>query len=235
MAEPRFRLPQAGFDQIARILKAYVSASRQSTDTAVSLDDVSRRSAINRTAVSANNAFLVSIGLLEGGNAKRLTPLGVRAALSLDHPGSPDAHQAWREVIERSPDLERVVDAVRIRQGMNEDALLSHIVLTAGVPKTSRSLTGARTIIDILEFGGLIDESDGVFHAPIPDSGTAVITVTPSGEEGTGTRETGPVTIRRATASGITVNVHVWVKAEDADFEELADQLKEFLSKLSAT
>jgi hypothetical protein len=71
------------------------------------------------------------------GNAKRLTPLGARAALVLDHPEVPEAHAAWTEVVENSPDLERIVDAVRIRQGMDEEA-------AAGLPwRCSSSSAGS--------------------------------------------------------------------------------------------
>jgi hypothetical protein len=234
MAEPRFRLPAAGFEQVARILKAYHRASKGSTDTAVSLDDVAKRTAIGRTAVSANNAFLTSVGLIEGGNQKRLTPLGVRAALALDHPGTPEAQEAWGEVVENSPDLERIVDAVRIRRGMDEDSLLAHIVLTAGVPKTSRYVTGARTVVDLLEFAGLIDESDGVYSVPVVvEEGTVTVRLTPSGTEEVAPAVE-PARVQRAvTRQGIVINVHVWVQAGDADFSQLGDELKELLAKLA--
>jgi hypothetical protein len=234
VAETTFRLPVSGFKQVSRILKAYRSASRGSTEATVTLDDVARRTAMNRTAVSANNGFLASIGLIEGGNAKRLTPLGVRAALALDHAGTPEAQEAWTAVVENSPDLERIVDAIRIRQGMDEDALLSHIVLTAGVPRTSRWLTGARTVVDVLEFAGLIIASDGAFRvATISDAGTSTVGIKPSGQ-GRVVTPTEPITVaRNTTRQGIVVNVHVWVNAAEANFAELADQLKEFLAKLS--
>ena len=141
MAESTFRLPIAGFEGIARILRAYLGATRNTAGVPVKLDDVAKRAAMNPTAVSGNNAFLSSLGLVEGGHGKALTALGLPAALALDHPGTTEAFSAWRSVVEASPDLERVVDAVRIRRGMDTDALLSHIVLTAGVPKTARSLT----------------------------------------------------------------------------------------------
>src|SRR5439155_8912526 len=168
MAEPALRLPVAGFDQISRILRAYLSAAKGVAGVPIKLDDVAKRAAMNKTGVSANNAFLTSLGLIEGGNNKQLTELGLQAALTLDHPGTPEAVNAWGDVMSASPDLERIVDAVRIRRGMDEDSLLSHIVLTAGVPKTSRWLTGARTVVDILEFAGVVEESDGTFTVRTP-------------------------------------------------------------------
>lgn len=235
VAESSFRLPASGFEQVSRILKAYHSASRGSAEAAVKLEDVARRAAMNRTGVSGNNGFLASVGLIEGGHAKRLTPLGIRAALALDHPGAPEAQEAWTEVVENSPDLERIVDAVRIRQGMDDDALLSHIVLTAGVPKTSRWLTGARTVVDVLKFAGMIVEADGVFKVPsVIDSGTVATRVALSGREEVLSPSQHVSIGRPTTRSGVVVNVHVWVQAVETDFVQLGDELKELLAKLAS-
>jgi hypothetical protein len=239
VAEPTFRLPVAGFEQISRILRSYLAASKATASVPVKLDDVAKRAAMSKTAVSGNNAFLASLGLIEGGNNKQLTDLGLRAALTLDHPATPEAYRAWTDVIEASPDLERVVDAVRIRKGMDEDALLSHIVLTAGAPKTARTLTGARTIVDILEFAGVVNESEGTFSVTSPEiyetltaTDTGMQSVAGDVVEGASSPE---VRISRGlpASPGATLNVHVWVNAKEADFEALADELKAFLSKLA--
>ena len=198
---------------------------------------------MNKTAVSGNNAFFASIGLIEGGNNKHLTDKGLRAALTLDHPGTPEAFDAWRNVIEGSTDLERIVDAIRIRKGMDEDALLSHIVLTAGVPKTARWITGARTIVDILEFAGVVEESEGRIRArtlpELEDSGTVTMRLTPSGGEFVtepSAKETSTVTAEPSVRSGtarLVVNVHIWVSAADVDFEHLSTDLKKLLTTLT--
>jgi hypothetical protein len=242
MAEATLRLPVASFEQISRILHSYLLAAKRQAGVATKLDDVAQRAAMNKTAVSGNNAFLSSLGLIQGGNNKELTPLGLRAALTLDHPNTPEAREAWNAVIEASPDLERILDAVRIRKGMNEDALLSHIVLTAGVPKTARSLTGARTIVDLLEFGGVLQERDGTFTA-IPTDVYDVLTVTGTNVPSVAEATEGPVataggagrSARVGGAGGFTVNVHLWVNAKETDLEELADELKQFISRLAGT
>src|SRR5699024_5457611 len=84
-------------------------------------------------------------------------------------PESDEYVAAWREAIEQSDDLGGIVDSVRVRKEMTTDALLSHIVLTAGVAKNNRSLTGARTVIEVLKAGGVLTEADGTFRAS-PDS-----------------------------------------------------------------
>lgn len=160
MGEEQFRLPASSFDVVIRILEAYVRSSRGP----VKLDDVAQRGAMGRTLVSGNNAFLTSVGLIEGGNLKTLTELGREVALASGHPESVEFAQAWHKVSESSEYLQRIVDAVRIRRGMTTDALTSHIVLTAGVPKSNSSLTGARTVIDLLKAAGRLQESDGNFR-----------------------------------------------------------------------
>lgn len=244
MADTTFRLPVAGFDQIERILRAYLAAAKRTAGVPVKLDDVAGRAAMSKPAVSGNNAFLASLGLIEGGNNKQLTQRGLQAALTLDHPGTPEAFSAWSDVIDASPDLERVLDAVRIRKGMDEDALLSHIVLTAGVPKTARYLTGARTLVDVLEFAGLLEEAEGRFTVASPPEEEALerlpadyfdeapARVRPS--QRAARTESGIAPSRTAVGgSQVVLNVHVWVSASDANFDELADELKQFIARLS--
>ncbi len=159
------RLPDAGFEVIVRILKAYLAAAKGQAGTPVKLDDVVKRAGGGRTQVSGQNAFLATLGVITGGNAKELTRTGRRLGLAVDHPESDEYVAAWREAIEQSDDLGGIVDSVRVRKEMTTDALLSHIVLTAGVAKNNRSLTGARTVIEVLKAGGALTEADGTFRA----------------------------------------------------------------------
>lgn len=159
------RLPDAGFDVIIRILKAYLSVAKGQAGTPVKLDDVVRRAGGGRTQVSGQNGFLGTLGLITGGHGKQLTPTGRRLALAVDHPNTEEWVAAWRESVEQSDDLVGIVDSVKVRKEMTTDALLSHIVLTAGVAKSNRSLTGARTVIEVLKAAGVLQEADGTFRA----------------------------------------------------------------------
>ncbi len=162
MPDDTLRLPVGSFEIIQRILAAYATLGQRGP---VKLKDVAERTAMQATAVSGNHAFLESIGIIDGGKQKSLTELGRRVAVATTHAGTLEARNAWSMVVAASDHLQKIVDAVRIRQGMKEDALTTHIVVTAGVPKSTRALTGARTVLDLLREAGVIEEIDGTFRA----------------------------------------------------------------------
>ena len=98
-------------------------------------------------------------------------------------------------------------------------------MLTAGVPKTGSSLTGARTIVDMLEFAGLLEETDGTFRARTTPSWVDVR----ASDRGEGS-ETQHVTIRPGTSAtlpaesvpagmqrNVVLNIHLWVNARDSN------------------
>jgi hypothetical protein len=60
--EAAFRLPKSSYDELVKIVQAYGNAGQE----AVNLDDVARVSAMDKTIISRNNAFLVSAGIIEG-------------------------------------------------------------------------------------------------------------------------------------------------------------------------
>ena len=228
MADADFRLPSSSFEAIQRILESYV-ASRGPAK----LDDVAQRAAMGRTQVSGNNAFLTSINLIEGGNIKSLTELGRDVGLATSYPGSPEYTNAWRKVVESSEHLQKIVDAVRIRRGMTTEALETHILLTAGIPKSTTALTGARAIVDLLRAAGRIVESDGtitVSSAPDEDDlrPSLLSTAQPPVEH-----QPAAAAISRSNVTGeITVNLTINIAVDAASIAELPDQLLELLKKL---
>ena len=80
MAEDKFKLPRSSYDEICKIIKAYGRLTQPA-----SLDEVARFCAMNKTAISANNAFLGNIELIEGGQKKSATSKGSDLAQALEH------------------------------------------------------------------------------------------------------------------------------------------------------
>jgi hypothetical protein len=242
------RLPDAGFDVIVRILKAYLAAAKGQAGTPVKLDDVVRRAGGGRTQVSGQNAFLATLGIITGGHSKQLTPTGRRLGLAVDHPDTDEYVAAWRAAIEQSEDLGGIVDSVRVRMEMTTDALLSHIVLTAGVAKNNRSLTGARTVIEVLKAGGVLLEADGTFRAgptslgddpvslvkdparqqkpPEPDASAPEVPHAPPGSDSPA------LTVARAP--GVQVHIHVWLSLSDASAPDVAERVQALVEKLTS-
>ncbi len=65
MAEETFRLPKSSYDEIVKIVRAY-SNSGQSAN----LDEVAKAAAMDKTIISRNNAFLISVGIHRGRQSK---------------------------------------------------------------------------------------------------------------------------------------------------------------------
>jgi hypothetical protein len=246
MADRGLRLPDAGFEVILRILKAYLAAAKNQAGVPVKLDDVVRRAGGGRTQVSGQNGFLASVGLIEGGNTKQLTELGRRVALAADHPASPEWGRAFADVVDSSDDLAGIVDSVRVRKEMTLDDLVSHIVLTAGVAKNSRSLTGARTVLEVLKAGGAITEADGTLRAAAPrpadDTETNAHTMPPEQRAPADTavppiasRSHGPTSMQLPSPAGAPIHIHVWLNASGTEAGDVADVLREFLEKLTSS
>jgi hypothetical protein len=156
MADEVFKLPGSSYAEIAKIIRAYGHAHDEAT-----LDDVASRAAVDKTFVSRNNGFLISLGILFGGKKKSLTPEGRELSQALDHELIEKIQEAWRNLVEENEFLKKIVSAVRIRNGMDPSQLRAHIAYTAGVPKKPIAMTGSNAIIDILRQSGLLTERDG--------------------------------------------------------------------------
>jgi hypothetical protein len=160
MAEEKFKLPRSSFDELVKIIRAYGHLQAP-----VSLDEVSRVAAMHQTRISANAGFLLGVGIIEGGAKKQATAKGRQLSRALEHEMPDEMRQSWRTVIAEADFLSRLLTAIRIRKGMDGDTLEAHIAYSAGQPKTSQVMTGARTVIDILRAAELVVESDGKFTA----------------------------------------------------------------------
>ena len=92
MAEETFRLPKSSYDELVKIIQAYGNSSQ-----AVNLDEVARTAVMDTTIISRNNAFLMSVGIIEGGRAKGITGKGKSLAQALHYNVVEDIATGWRE------------------------------------------------------------------------------------------------------------------------------------------
>lgn len=193
-----------------------------------SLEELSHSSGVSRSNISRNNAFLTAIGVVEGGQKKGITSLGAQLARALDHGIDSEITRSWREIVEGTEFLSKMVSAVRIRKGMDPSSLVSHIAYSAGESKSSRVATGARAIVDILVSSGLL-QPDGDHLAaaatPAPTSGPA------SGSEPPAeTIKSGPILV---SGSAVTLHVELRINAEPDQLEGLGEAIRDLLRQLS--
>jgi hypothetical protein len=237
MDEINFQLPVASYEIVVRIIEGYYHAG--AGNEAVSLASVADSTAMKRPNISANNKFLLSMGILERtGNGYQLTPAGSRLAQVLDYykeTASPEVQSAWKDIVDKNDFLQRVTAAVRVRGKMDVEAFARHIALTSGAPNKPQVMTGARTVITILQLANkVIEGEDGTLKATgtEPVSPTIESRMATSNDEETPYRlpQEAPSLLSVATVP-ITVMVQITPQTTDDDLEDLARKIK-YLSEL---
>ena len=231
MADERFKLPGSSYAELVKIIRAYGHAPDEAVPK-----DVADRAGMDPTQVSRNNGFLVSVGVLSGGNKKSLTSQGRALAQALDFEMPDQIESAWRNVSLEDDFMKKIVSAVRIRGGMDLAALRNHVAYTAGQPKSPRILTGAGSVVDVLKVAGLLLDEDGKIVARTdgeprkepPHASTPDIPHPPVAQ----VRADSALLSGSAMAAGLSIEVRVDCKPED--LESLGPKLRALLTSLSA-
>ena len=188
--------------------------------------------------MSANNKFLVSIGVIKGGKKKTITPLGAELAIALQHELPDETAVKWRAVVDATDFLQKVVASVRIRKGMDESSLQSHVAYSAGQPKTPAVATGAGAVVDILKAARLLKEEGGNLVAATPEPPSIPETVEKSLSI---SESTSDLLLRPSHASdligithfaGVQLTIDVRVQCTPADLDALGQKLRKVIRDL---
>lgn len=222
MTERGFPLPGSSYKELIKIIQGYRQAGQDAVPS-----DVARVVGIHETIVSRNNRFLVAVGIVQGGKKKSITTTGTELALALEYEDGEQVGAKWREIVEASEFLQKVVAAVKIRKGMDEPSLATHVAYSAGQPKTSAVLTGAGTIVEILKVAGILREETGNLVAARPEG--------PEPEEGQEdahphSQPPAPSTAVPIQVSdagpGIRLNIEVKIQCTASELEGLGSKLR---------
>ena len=168
MSDEKFKLPQSSYEELSKVIKAYGHFPEPA-----GLDEVSKFIGLHTTIISRNAGFLIGVGVLEAGAKKFLTANGRKLAHALEHDMPEEIRTWWRQIVSGNEFLTRLLAAIKIRNGMDQQTLEAHIAYSAGQPKRPQFMTGARTVIDILRGAELIKEADGKYIAERTE-GTAI-------------------------------------------------------------
>lgn len=155
MAEPT-RLPSSSLAELKKIIQGYSHFGDK-----VQLDDLARLLGIHKNTISPNNPALTELGIIEGGNTKSTTPLGMKLGRALEHDYHEDVQKSFREIIQNSGFLSGIISTIRIKRGMTHDDLASHILYASGQKNNKNNRTGARTYVDMLIESALVVEENG--------------------------------------------------------------------------
>jgi len=231
MPDEKFKLPQSSYEELVRIIKTYGHVSLPA-----SLEEVSRLSGMNTTMISRNAGFLTAIGVLESGVRKLPTPPGKELAQALEHGINDQITSWWRKIVCENDFFEKLLTAIKIRNGMDEDTLEAHIAYSAGQPKKKQFMTGARTVVDILHAAGLIIESDGKITTNVETTEVAANHTkkdTRYGQE-TPAKAIQPHVELAIPGVEVSLNIQVNINCAPADLGEMSGKLKSLLKELSS-
>lgn len=225
MAEQKFRLPGSSYEELQKIILAYGHINGKASNA-----DISKRAALHPTIVSRNGGFLVECGILESGQKKEITDIGAKLAQALEHRIEDQIEVTWLEIFEQVPFFDTVLSAVRIRNGMDQSTLKSHIAYTAGQKKSSMTMTGAQTVIDILRASGCLIEDDGRFivaNGSDKPTTSDIISTRPA--------ETLPAkTVAVESGSHVfPVTIQIQIQVTPDDLDGLGETLRTMLDELS--
>lgn len=132
MPAEKFKLPTSSYEELTKIIKGYGHLERPAN-----LDEVSRVTGIGTTVISGNAGFLLELNILEPGAKKAITSNGRSLAHALEHEMPDEMRSCWQTVVLGNDFMSKLVTAIKIRNGMDENTLLSHIAYSAGQPKKS--------------------------------------------------------------------------------------------------
>lgn len=222
MAIEKFKLPRSSYEEICKIIIAYGNFRE-----ATSLDEVAKVSKVPRTSVSANNAFLTAVRIVEKGQKKMRTDVGGKLANALQYDLADKIKKSWVEVIKNNDFLSKMVLAVQVRKGMGVSDLESHIAYSAGEAKAKYVMTGARTVVDIFKASGLVEEKNDRI---IPKEKVGVDVTRHDEEEPP--EDSGKPDVSGLGPRHVSLQIQVRIDAKPSELDGLAKKLKGFVDSL---
>lgn len=231
MPEEKFKLPLSSYEELTKIIKAYGNLTKPA-----SLEEVSKLIGLHKTVISKNAGFLTATGILEAGAKKQTTSDGKELAQALEHDMSSMIVSGWQQVVWGSDFLSKLLTAITIRNGMDEDTLEAHIAYSAGQPKKAQFMTGARTVVEILRTAELIKEIDGKITANTDMGVAAGMGSDQSEDDNLLEEKPKPAQIVEhgiSKQAGITVNIHININCSPDDLEELGSKLKSVIEEIT--
>ena len=229
MAES-FKLPAASLEELIKIIQAYAN---EKEGAILSLDDISQSTGIPRTSISGNNGFLVQIGLITEGSKKSATDIGRDLGRAYISKLDDEIERLWKVVVSENDFLNRMISAVRIRNGMDRSSFLNHIIYSSGQKDTKQNRTGAGAIIEIMKSVNILNETDGK------------LTIAETSEIEKNTNHTGVVsqsaTEKTASQSfkvsspqiGNSIVININIDCSVSDLDNLAEKINSLLNGLS--
>ncbi len=223
-----FRLPGSSFEELTKIIASYGNVQGEASPT-----DVARLAAVDPTIISRNNAFLMSLELIEERKSRKkaVTDLGRDLGRAIEHGQTDRQQELWRQVALKNDFLKQLVSSVRIRNGMDAASFASHVAYSAGLPKSAATSTGARAVLGVLQAGGLVQAADGRILA------VDIVAAEPYNPPNPPSRSSLPPHMQVDVSpdrvpSGVSVQIQVTIQARPDELNGLGRRLRELMTEL---
>lgn len=166
-SDDSFKLPRSSLEEVFKVVQGY-----STIDKPASLGDVSKKTGMNTTSISANVGFLLTLGVVDGGKSKSPTEIGRKLGHALMHNVEDEVERILGDLVTENEFLKSVLAAVRIRKGMDESSLRAHIAYSAGRSKTGATTAGTGAVVDLLKISGHLKPEEGklIVSTPAPRS-----------------------------------------------------------------
>lgn len=229
-----FKLPSSSYSEIVKIIKAY----SHNSDKASSLNELEQLSGIDHTIISSNNKFLLSVGIIEGGNNKKVTSRGIELSNALQYNQEGEISKIWKEVCKDSDFLFKMLTAIKIRNGMDETAFQNHIAYSSGQKNNSYTKTGSITVVEIFKIANLVKEDDGKLIYTGDDSDIIRERSTKTSEKVWDLnkdvkQDTQTKTVHEKNGRNVNINIEIKINPTSEELENLGPKLKKIIADLT--
>jgi hypothetical protein len=222
----KFKLPGSSLEEVFKVVQGYASFGKTA-----SLANIASNTGMHESSISRNVGFLLSIGILQGGRDKSLTEVGKKLGLALLHNVQEDIEAILSDIVAEDEFLKNVLAAVRIRKGMDESSLRSHIAYSAGLSKNV-STAGTGAVVEFLKRSGNLKLEDGklIVSAPIARPTSVEI---PSTQERSEPVSTQSVVRTIEATSPFSISIKIEVQCSPQDLDDLGLKLRKVVDDFS--
>lgn len=222
----RFKLPGSSLDEVFKVVQGYASFGKTA-----SLADIAKNTGMHATSISKNVGFLLSLGILEGGQNKAATAIGKKLGLALLHNVQEDIEAILSDIVAEDEFLKNVLAAVRIRKGMDESSLRSHIAYSAGLSKNV-STAGTGAVVELLKRSGNLKAEDGKLVVSSPIARPTSVE-TPVSQERPEPIATQSVVRTIEATSPFSISIKIEVQCSPQDLDDLGLKLRKVVDDFS--
>ena len=227
-----FKLPCSSYEELVKLFQAYANTKE---GNALSLDEITQATGVPRTVVSKNNGFLVQIGLITEGNKKAATDTGRALGRAYTSKITDEIERIWKEIIAEVDFLNRMLSAVRIRNGMDRSNFINHIIYSSGLKDGKDSRAGAGAIIEVFKSVGVLSEADGkltVLDEPIPAK-TPDTSADSTHNHSTAESTTKQLVPLASITTGNSVVINININCTPSDLDSLGEKISQLLRNLA--